>query len=80
MAIKDAFVNSLINKTLDEYRLEIAKLGSRLPFFTCKDLKMYLETYHEEIDFIKFCNDHTAQLIKDKREGQQPIIKRLKTA
>lgn len=80
MAIKDAFVNSLINKTLDEYRLEIAKLGTRLPFFTCEELKNYLETYNEDIDFIKFCNSHITQLIQDKRDGTAANHKTVKNS
>src|ERR1019366_9179739 len=69
LIIKDPFVNTLINKTLDEYRLEIGKLGPRLQFFTCENLRDYLETHHQEIDFIKFCDEHVQQLKADKREG-----------
>jgi hypothetical protein len=69
MDVKDPFINNLINKTLDEYRLEIGKLGMRLEFFTCENLRDYLETHNQEIDFIKFCNEYTQQLKVDKREG-----------
>ena len=69
MEIKDPFINNLINKTLDEYRLEIGKLGKRLEFFTCENLRDYLETHNQEIDFIKFCNEYIQQLKVDKREG-----------
>jgi len=69
MTIKDPFINNLINKTVDEYRLEIGKLGQRLQFFTCENLRDYLETHNQEIDFIKFCDDHIKQLIADNREG-----------
>lgn len=69
MTIKDPFVNSVINKTLDEYRLEIGKLGKRLEFFTCENLRDYLETHNQEIDFIKFCDEHIQQLKTDERDG-----------
>jgi hypothetical protein len=69
LIIKDPFVNSLINKTLDDFRLEIGKLGKRLEFFTCENLRDYLETHNQEIDFIKFCNEYIQQLKVDNREG-----------
>jgi hypothetical protein len=69
MDIKDPFINNLINKTLDEYRLEIGKLGKRIEYFTCENLRDFLETHNQEIDFIKFCNEHIQQLKADGREG-----------
>ena len=69
LTIKDPFVNSSLNKTLDEYRIEIGKLGSRLEFFSAEDLKNYLEDNNQEIDFIKFCNEHIRQLKGEQREG-----------
>ena len=51
MTVKDPFVNNMINKTLEDYRLEIGKLGMRLEYFTCENLRDYLETYNQEIGY-----------------------------
>jgi hypothetical protein len=69
MNIKDAFVNSKLNRILDDYRLEISKLADRLEFFSAEDLKNHLENKNDEIDFIKFCDSHIKRLKKDRRDG-----------
>jgi integrase len=65
--IKDNFLNRIIESSLDKYRETISQLDSKLQFFSCGDLLKYLE--EKEIDFIKFCTDHIAQLRKENRNG-----------
>ncbi|WP_199121438.1 phage integrase SAM-like domain-containing protein [Pedobacter sp. ASV28] len=65
--IKDPFIKSLVVKELDEYRLAISKLGSRLRLFSPDDLKSYLTQTDEDIDFIKFCDDFIGGLKKAKK-------------
>jgi integrase len=60
--IKDAFVNRLVNLTLDEYRTRISNLGKRLKMFNCEALRDHLSGQDNDIDFIKFCTDHIKQL------------------
>lgn len=69
MTIKDPFVASNINRTLDDYRMEIGSTGERLDFFPVEDLKNHLEKKGEKIDFIKFCSDYIAWLKEKKRLG-----------
>jgi integrase len=65
--IKDKFLNRIIESSLDKYRETISQLGTKLQFFSCRDLLKHLE--EKEIDFIKFCTDHIAQLRKENRDG-----------
>jgi integrase len=65
--IKDKFLTRIIESSLDKYRETISQLGTKLQFFSCEDLLKYLE--EKEIDFIKFCTDHIAQLRKENRNG-----------
>jgi integrase len=65
--IKDNFLNRIIENSLDKYRETISQLDTKLQFFSCEDLLKYLE--ENEIDFIKFCTDHIAQLRKENRGG-----------
>jgi hypothetical protein len=69
LSIKDPFINRQLNKQIDEYRIAISELGGRLDFFSADALKDYLLNKNEEINFIKFCNEHINQLKKDNRRG-----------
>jgi len=69
MAIKDPIVNRLVNRQVDEYRVAISELGEKLTFFSAEMLRDYLSNKNEEIDFVKFCDDHISQLKNDKRDG-----------
>lgn len=61
LKIKDKFVQKELDDILYGYRRTIAELGPRLEFFTCDDLKAYLSNKDEEVDFIKFCDEHIIQ-------------------
>lgn len=69
MTIKDPFINRQLNKTIDDYRTQISLLGQRLQFFSCENLKDYLQQKDQDIDFIKFSNRHIQQLKLEKRTG-----------
>jgi integrase len=66
--IKDPTINLLINKRLDDYRRTISKLDNVLKTMSCAELAEYLDN-KDNINFIKFCDDHIAQLKRDNRIG-----------
>lgn len=58
LTIKDPFINSLINATLDDYRAAASRLGKRLEFFDVENLRDFLLNKDQVIDFLKFCQIH----------------------
>ncbi|SDF70766.1 Phage integrase SAM-like domain-containing protein [Mucilaginibacter pineti] len=58
LTIKDPFLNTFINATLDDYRAAASKLGKRLDFFDVENLRDFLLNKDQVIDFIKFCQIH----------------------
>ncbi|MDB5141165.1 MAG: recombinase [Mucilaginibacter sp.] len=68
LEIKDPTINLLINKRLDDYRRTISKLDNVLKTMSCIELAEYLDN-KDNINFIKFCDEHIAQLRKDNRIG-----------
>jgi integrase len=68
LEIKDPTINLLINKRLDDYRRTISKLDNVLKTMSCAELAEYLDN-KDNINFIKFCDEHIAQLRKDNRIG-----------
>lgn len=80
LKIKDLFVKKLLDKTLEEYRTVISELGPRLNFFTAETLRDYLRDKHEDIDFIRFCEEHILQLVEDKRKGTASNHRTVKNA
>lgn len=72
LKIKDRFLLKILDKRLDEYREAISDLGSRLQFFSADELKQYLIDFDREVDFLKFAEEHIAQMREDsKKEGQK---------
>ncbi|MDO3644722.1 site-specific integrase [Mucilaginibacter sp. L3T2-6] len=69
LKIRDKFIQKQLDDTLYGYRRTIGELGPRLDFFTCDDLKAYLSNKDEEVDFIKFCDEHIAEERKAGRGG-----------
>ncbi|WP_345949038.1 site-specific integrase [Mucilaginibacter sp. PAMB04274] len=67
LSIKDTFINSLINATLEEYRNAASRLGKRLALFDVEMLRDYLLNKDQAIDFMKFCQIHLDHL---KENGQ----------
>jgi integrase len=68
LEIKDPTINLLINKRLDDYRRTISKLDNVLKTMSCAELAEYLDN-KDNINFIKFCDEHIVQLRKDNRIG-----------
>ncbi|WP_255480231.1 phage integrase SAM-like domain-containing protein [Mucilaginibacter sp. E4BP6] len=69
LVIKDATLKQLLNKTLDDYRSEISKLGPKLEMYSAEALKNYLKDKDEPMDFLKFCKGHIDVLKKEGRNG-----------
>ncbi|AMR32731.1 recombinase [Mucilaginibacter sp. PAMC 26640] len=67
--VKDKFLLLKLNELLDSYREVISDLGPKIDFFSCGELRDYLESKDREIDIICFANDHIEQL---KRQGREP--------
>jgi len=67
--IKDRFILNELSFTLTDYRKTIVSLGPKLNFMTCDNFKDFLEGKDEEVDFVKFCNNHIAALKEDGRDG-----------
>jgi len=68
LIIRDPFINKLVNAQLDDYRIAISSLGSRLKLFNTDELKSYLTNHDEDIDFIKFCNEYVRELKDGKKD------------
>jgi hypothetical protein len=67
LEIKDAFINSQLFKTLEDYRLIISGLGKQLPLIDADQLKSMLLKKDQPIDFIQFCQLHI-DLLKENNQ------------
>ncbi len=67
--IKDPFIADKVEQQLRDYRKMISELDDRLDYFTADSLRDYLRDKDEDIDFIKFCNQHIERLKKEGRGG-----------
>ena len=67
--VKDPFIADKVEKQLRDYRKMISELDERLDYFTAESLSDYLRDKDEDIDFIKFCDQHIERLRKEKRTG-----------
>ncbi len=67
--IKDKFVLRWLDEALDDFRILISAINSRLDFFTCEELRYYLRDYNKDIDIIEFANSHIDYL---KANGREP--------
>ncbi|UOE51006.1 site-specific integrase [Mucilaginibacter sp. SMC90] len=68
-AVKDAFINRVVNLKIDEYRLAISSISEKLDFFDADGIRDFLLTNKKEIDFIEFCDSHILQLKESNRKG-----------
>ncbi|QNL48799.1 hypothetical protein H8S90_18800 [Olivibacter sp. SDN3] len=66
--IKDSFVVEKVDRQLKEYRKVISELDDRLIDFTAESLRDFLRDKDEDIDFVKFCDNHIKRLRNDGRE------------
>jgi integrase len=79
-AIKDKFVLRLLDETLDDFRILISAINSRLEFFTCEELRDYLRDSNKDIDLIAFANDHIDQLKRDDREPYSRTFRKIRNS
>ena len=80
LKIRDPFVAEKVENQLRDYRKAISELESKLDFFTVETLIDYLRDKNEDIDFIKFCNEHIERLKKEGREGTSTTHRIVKIA
>jgi integrase len=69
LTLKDPFIEQNLNTLLINYRLEISKLGDKLPYMTADQLRDHLAGKDESINFIAFCDEHIKSLRKNNRAG-----------
>lgn len=67
--VKDPFIADKVEQLLRDYRKVISDLDERLDYFTAESLRDYLRDKDEDVDFIKFCDQHIERLRKEKRTG-----------
>lgn len=67
--VKDPFIAEKIEKQLRDYRKMISELDDRLDYFTSESLRDYLRDKDEDVDFIKFYDQHIEHLRKEDRIG-----------
>ncbi len=67
--VKDPFIADKVEQQLRDYRKMISELDERLDYFTAESLRDYLRDKDEDIDFIKFCDQHIERLRKEGRTG-----------
>ena len=67
LKIKDQFIISIINRTLDDYRKSASELECRLELFDAQSFKQYLLKKDEKINFLIFCQ---YKIDKLKEEGR----------
>jgi len=69
LQITDKFVLNHLDGILIGYRRTIGELDRKLEWMSCDELRDFLEDKDSEIDFIRFCDEHIAELKKAKRTG-----------
>ncbi|WP_179204358.1 phage integrase SAM-like domain-containing protein [Sphingobacterium sp. JB170] len=56
--IKDPFVADIVEQQLRKYRNTISDLEAKLDHFSTEALRDFLRDMDEEVDFVKFCDEH----------------------
>ena len=77
-SVKDTFINSCINKALDEYRNMVSALGTRLNSFDVNQLTEHLLSKDQEIDLLKFAQVYIDQLEENKQTKSAANYKTLR--
>jgi integrase len=78
--IKDKFVLKWLDETLDDYRILITAINSRLEFFTCEQLRDYLRDSNKDIDIIEFANSHIEYLKENNREPYSRTFRKVRNS
>ena len=79
LSVKDNFINSCLNKTLDDYRDSVSPLGKRLQYFTAEQLKEFLLYKDQVIDLLQFAQIHIDLLEENKQQRVLPITEHFET-
>lgn len=58
LKIKDPFIADIVEQQLRKYRNTISDLEAKLDYFSAESLRDFLRDMDEEVDFVKFCDDH----------------------
>lgn len=69
LRVTEKHILKLLDVTLADYRKSISDLERKLKFMTCDDVYDYLVNKDEEVDFIKFCDQHIESLKRANRIG-----------
>ncbi|TYP88740.1 integrase-like protein [Sphingobacterium allocomposti] len=56
--IKDCFIADIVEQQLRKYRNTISDLEEKLDHFSAEALRDFLRDMDEEVDFVKFCDEH----------------------
>lgn len=56
--IKDPFVADIVEQQLRKYRNTISDLEAKLDHFSAEASRDFLMDMDEEVDFVKFCDEH----------------------
>jgi integrase len=78
--IKDKFVLRWLDEALDDFRILISAIHSRLDFFTCEELRDYLRDNDKDVDIIQFANDHIEYLKENGREPYSRTFRKIKNS
>lgn len=76
--IKDVFINSCLNKALDEYRIAVSSLNKRLKNFSAEQLKEYLLNRDKTVDLLEFAQVHIDNLEANKQTKSAANYKTLR--
>jgi hypothetical protein len=78
--IKDKFVLKWLEEALDDFRVLISAINSRLDFFSCEELRNYLRDNDKDVDIIQFANDHIEYLKENCREPYSRTFRKIRNS
>jgi len=78
--IKDKFVLRWLDEMLDDFRVLISAINSRLDFFTCEELRDYLRDSNKDIYLIEFANTHIYYLKENGREPYSRSFRKIRNS
>ncbi|MDT3404295.1 hypothetical protein [Mucilaginibacter terrae] len=77
-SIRDQFILSCVNKSLDTYRRAICDNDELIGRMTASDIKDFLLKKDKKIDFLNYSDQHIKLLIDNDQEKVRQILKPLK--
>lgn len=67
LRLKKIFVDTYLTSVVNNYRMEINKLGAKVDYMSSAEIRDYLIKDDKEINFFEFCDSYIKKLIKDNR-------------